>query len=230
MSNSSCLRAESSPSTLFSKRPGAIGVGSFSYAFFANSERTRNSPADEHGFQIKCGSQVEDYVLQVSVDPHALITTIFIWNQFYGKRDLCCCRSIDAQSIPNIAVCRVQGSTSRYNSQEGLGGLGTRPTPTENEALLLRLCGENIVLKSSSEVAKTSSLISFADELEQIARGREPGERHLIADKLPIRTPTKVSHRLLDELDIPSEALLDLIDGASRLKMAVHEFGSKKSN
>jgi hypothetical protein len=61
-------------------------------------------------------------------------------------------------------------------------------------------------------------------QLEQIARGLDPGERHLIADKLLDRQRSEVaqsSHKLLDELNIPSEALFDLIQNASRLKMAV---------
>jgi hypothetical protein len=61
--------------------------------------------------------------------------------------------------------------------------------------------------------------------LERVARGLDPGERHLIADKfreLPSpETATQISHKLVDELQIAPEALLDLISSASRLKMAV---------
>jgi len=46
-----------------------------------------------------------------------------------------------------------------------------------------------------------------------------------VADKLALRPSEKSvpggSHRLIKELGIPSEALLDLIEGTSRLKMAV---------
>jgi hypothetical protein len=56
-------------------------------------------------------------------------------------------------------------------------------------------------------------------------RHLDPGERHLLADKLnevPSHLPdAAISHPLLDELDIESKALLDVIEGASRLKMAV---------
>jgi hypothetical protein len=61
--------------------------------------------------------------------------------------------------------------------------------------------------------------------LERVARGLDPGERHLIAEKfreLPGKnTVAQLSHKLLDELNIAAEALLDLISSASRLKMAV---------
>jgi hypothetical protein len=61
--------------------------------------------------------------------------------------------------------------------------------------------------------------------LERVACGLDPGERHLVADKfreLPgKRAAAKTSHKLLDELSITPEALLDLINSANRLKMAV---------
>lgn len=59
--------------------------------------------------------------------------------------------------------------------------------------------------------------------LERIARGLDPGERHLVADKLKELkpNPTAVSHAILKEFGIAPEALFDLIEGASRLKMAV---------
>ncbi len=61
--------------------------------------------------------------------------------------------------------------------------------------------------------------------LERIARGLDPGERHLVADSI-VRRPDRgavksASHKLLQELGLPAEALLDLIEGAGRLKMAV---------
>jgi hypothetical protein len=62
-------------------------------------------------------------------------------------------------------------------------------------------------------------------QLERLARGLDPGERHLVADKLASTAAQKgvppESHKLLHELSIPPESLFDLIDSASRLKMAV---------
>ncbi len=59
--------------------------------------------------------------------------------------------------------------------------------------------------------------------LERIARGLDPGERHLVSDRLA-KPPAKrgaAKHPILDEFDITPNALFDLIDGAARLKMAV---------
>jgi hypothetical protein len=58
--------------------------------------------------------------------------------------------------------------------------------------------------------------------LERIAYRLDPGERHLVADKLKALRPAKaISHPILEEFGIASDALFDLIEGASRLKMAV---------
>jgi hypothetical protein len=59
--------------------------------------------------------------------------------------------------------------------------------------------------------------------LERIARGLDPGERHLVADKLKELKPNPkaVPHAILKEFGIAPEALFDLIESASRLKMAV---------
>ncbi len=59
--------------------------------------------------------------------------------------------------------------------------------------------------------------------LERIARGLDPGERHLVADKLKALKSSRNSnsHPVIQELGIPPEVLFDLIEGAGRLKMAV---------
>jgi hypothetical protein len=63
------------------------------------------------------------------------------------------------------------------------------------------------------------------ERVANVAGGLDPGERHLLADKfqhLPGKAAVgKLSHKLLDELNLEPEALLDLIASAGRLKMAV---------
>jgi hypothetical protein len=51
--------------------------GLLAYAFFANTKATLHRPEDEHRFQIKYGSELRG-VLEVCLDPHKLITTIFL--------------------------------------------------------------------------------------------------------------------------------------------------------
>src|SRR2546421_195715 len=51
--------------------------GLLAYAFFANFKATKNRPSNEHRFQIKYGGNLKG-VLDVAIDPHILITTIFL--------------------------------------------------------------------------------------------------------------------------------------------------------
>jgi hypothetical protein len=59
--------------------------------------------------------------------------------------------------------------------------------------------------------------------LERLAKGLDPGDRHLVADKLRTFNPNPQAepHAVLKEFGLASDALLDLIEGAGRLKMAV---------
>lgn len=51
-------------------------MGVLAYAFFANSEPTRNRPPDEHRFQIKYGKKTGG-LHEIWSDPYALYTTLF---------------------------------------------------------------------------------------------------------------------------------------------------------
>ena len=57
--------------------PGGDRFGVLAYAFFANTKATKNRPDDEHRFQIKYGGNLKG-VLEIAVDPNAVITTVFL--------------------------------------------------------------------------------------------------------------------------------------------------------
>jgi hypothetical protein len=88
----------------------------------------------------------------------------------------------------------------------------TRPTPIFEEDM-----------RTEVLIGGTKDRLLDLIQLEQIALGLDPGERHLVADKLSTikRTVSEGEHKLLDELGVTSGALFDLINRASRLKMAV---------
>jgi hypothetical protein len=191
------------------------------YAFFANSKLTNKRPDNEHRFQIKYGSELKG-VLEVAIDPHLLVTTIFL--------------GIDPERGVFIAADPVMNNPSpmsrsiefkAHNVEEVLAKgwaawererkppkTRTRPTAALDEDTRVQ-----VLIGGSQE--RLLDLI----QLERLARNLETGERHLLAEKLAERPSTTSvpasSHKLLEELGIPSGALLDLIDGASRLKMAV---------
>jgi hypothetical protein len=200
--------------------PSGDRCGVLAYAFFANSELTQNRPDDEHRFQIKYGSKLTG-VLEVAVDPNALITTIFLGidtqREIFIAADPLMhnpspmSRSVEFKS-QNVTEILSKGWIA-WERDRRPPKTKTRPTPILDE-------DARIEVLVGGRKHRLFDLI----QLEQISRGREPGERHPVADKLLMPSKPKISgasHKLLDELSIPSEALFDLIEGASRLKMAV---------
>jgi len=193
--------------------------GLLAYAFFANTKPTLHRPQDEHRFQIKYGSELRG-ILEVAVDPRALITTIFLGIDpergiFVAADPLMhnpspMSRSIEfkAQTVTEIT----EKGWLAWERDRHQPKTSTRRTPDLDQDM-----------RTEVLIGGRKEHLLDLIQLEQIARGLDPGERHLVADKLLVQKSeiSPVSHRLLDELSIPSEALFDLIQNASRLKMAV---------
>lgn len=218
-----CSQASIAPFHLVFDLPGGERLSILIYAFLANSEPTRNRPADEHRFQIKYGSDLKG-VLDVAVDVHGITTTIFL--------------GIDPQRKIFVAADPVMNNPSpmsrsvEFKADHAAAILRDGWSAWERERREPRT-----VTRRAFEVlpdVRTEVLIGGRQErlldlvlLERVARGLDPGERHLIADKfreLPGKRALARdagSHRLLEELQIEPEALFDLISSASRLKMAV---------
>lgn len=195
--------------------------GILAYPFFANSRLTQNRPTDEHRFQIKYGSELRG-VLDVRVDPQELITTIFLGIDpkrgiFVAADPLMNSPSPMSRSVEfkaeNVEVIIRDGWTA-WERARNSPKTKSRPTSAFNE-------DDRVQVLVGGRQERLLDLI----QLERLGRGLDAGERHLLADKLKalpgLRSGATGSHRLLTELDIPSEALFDLIDGANRLKMAV---------
>jgi hypothetical protein len=194
--------------------------GLLAYAFFANTKPTRNRPPDEHRFQIKYGGELSG-ILRVVVDPNELITTIFLGidaerGVFVAADPLMhdpspMSRSIEFKSSTVSDILSkgwIAWERDRHSPKTR-----ERPTPVLDEDV-----------RTEVLVGGRKDRLFDLVQLEQIARGLDPGERHLIADKLLEGQKSdfpESSHKLLTELNIPSEALFDLIQNASRLKMAV---------
>jgi hypothetical protein len=208
------------PFYLVFETPAGERRGLLVYAFFANSEQTRNRPIDEHRFQIKYGSKLKG-VLEVAVDPQSVVTTIFLGidteRQIFVAADPSMnnpspmSRSIEfkAQNVRDI----VSKGWAVWERDRRPGKTKTRPVPEYDE-------DERTQILVGGRKERLFDLVQF----EQIACGLESGERHLIAEKLFTSSGSKESqipHRLLGELNIEPNALFDLIQGAARLKMAV---------
>jgi hypothetical protein len=198
--------------------PSGERHGILVYAFFANSKPTKNRPEDEHRFQVKYGSNLKG-VLEVAIDPRNLIATLFLGIDLTEGIFVAADPSMNtpapmSRSIEfkndHIELIRQEG-WAVWERDRRPGKAKDRPTADLEDFRTEVLLG-----------GKQDRLLDLI-ALERIASGLDPGERHLVADKLKVLRPdpTPVPHSVLRELDIAPEALFDLIEGASRLKMAV---------
>jgi len=218
--------ANRAPFHIVFELPGGERLSILAYAFFANSEPTKNRPPDEHRFQIKYGGNLKG-VLDVAVDPLGVTTTIFLGIDLDRKVFIAAdplmnnpspmSRSVEFKAENVEAVLRDGWAAWERDRREA-------KTTTRRAFELLPDIRTEVLIGGRQD--RLLDLIM----LERVARGPngkglDPGDRHLIADKFLVlpgkAAASQVPHKLLKELDIEQEALLDLISSASRLKMAV---------
>ncbi|WP_137046035.1 hypothetical protein [Pseudolabrys sp. FHR47] len=209
---------DEAPFYIVFETPAGDRQGVLVYAFFANAKPTRNRPDDEHRFQVKYGGELRG-VLEIAVDPHSLITTIFLGID--PERDI----FIAADPLMNNPSPMSRSIEFKSKNVEEILDRGwaawerdyrqpktrSRPTPDFD-------ADKRIQVLVGGRKDRIFDLI----QLEQMALGFDPGERHLIADKLLEKGKASLAaNRLLHELNMPSADLLNLIDRTGRLKMAV---------
>lgn len=182
--------------------------GVLAYAFFANSKRTRNRPDDEHRFQIKYGSDSQAR-LPVEQDPAKLVTTIFV--------------GIDTERGILVGADPVLHDQSRMfislefkrTHAEEIQARGWHTWERESQ----RREGEPVEVLAGVTQQRVLDFIRF----ERLALGLDPGHRQLLAERLLGATGADdvAAHSLTSELALSQREVLDLIQRASRLKMAV---------
>jgi hypothetical protein len=201
--------------------PGGERLSVLIYAFRANSRRTNKRPEDEHRFQVKYGGDLSG-VIDVAVDRLGITTTIFVGIDLERKVFVA---ADPLMNNPSPMSRSIEFKTEHVEQMLDKGWFAWErdrreaKTTTRRAFQLLPDIRTEVLVGGKHD--RLLDLILF----ERVALGLDPGERHLIADKfqeLPGKsTASKVSHKLLEELSIAPEALLDLISSASRLKMAV---------
>jgi hypothetical protein len=206
--------------------PGGERLGVLAYAFFANSEPTKNRPQDEHRFQIKYGGDLKG-VLDVAVDPLGVVTTIFLGIDLERKVFVAADPLLNNPSPMSRSVEFKTANINQVQSDGWAAWERDRREPRTRDRRAAELADTRTELLIGGRPERLLDLIL----LERIALGREPGERHLIADKFKTLRERRrssepallhmASHKLLEELQIEPNALFDLISSASRLKMAV---------
>jgi len=198
-------------------------MGIVAYAFYANSKITRNRPVDEHRFQVKYGPN-DRRLHELWQDPYELYTTLFLGvnpeRGFFVAADPRVHNptrffiSIEFKE-ENVRDIVDSGWTAWERQKRTRGG---HDDPVE------------VLVGGVPE-----TFLRYV-RFERAARGLGPGHRFLLADKLDQLQPTLMNpayqcglilpegqqaHALAEEFQLTHDEILDLIQSAPRLKMAV---------
>jgi Methylase-associated X1 len=208
--------ARCAPFTIVIETPWQERIGIVLYAFRSTSRVTANRPADEARFQVKYGPRTDEFH-RIFVDPYQLYTTLLV--------------GIDLESgVIVSADPAIHNPTRFYISIEyknvdaalslDKGWHAWERAKREHEAPIEILvgCSQEHVL----------DLILF----ERMAEGLDQGHRQLLAERVAGKSASRrlvelqrqhdpERHTLLAELAVEADALLDIIQGANRLKTAV---------
>lgn len=199
-------------------------MGIVAYAFLANRKLTKNRPADEHRFQIKYGSK-DGKLHELWQDPYELYTTLFF--------------GINPEQNFFVAADPVLHSPTKFfislefKDQHVEKILKHGWTSWERESR--RPNDEPIEVLVGGTQEHFLRFVRF----ERAGKGLDPGHRQLLAEKLgegsALLQPSfareaakavqaaqaQVPHVIAEEFELPPEDILDLIQSAPRLKMAV---------
>jgi len=205
--------------------PDGERLGVVAYAFNANQRETKNRPEDEHRFQVKYGSERREgrELHELWQDPYELYTTLLI--------------GINTEEGFFVGADPVLHSPTRFFISIEY---------KEQHVQAIQDAGwhawERVKRDREGRDAPTEVLVGARPEhflqyvrFERAAKGLTPGHRALLADKLgnlgdlgdtgttvPVPEPNRERlHALAEELELAPEAILDLIQSAPRLKMAV---------
>jgi hypothetical protein len=203
--------------------PDGERMGILAYAFLANSRATRNRPSDEHRFQLKYGSK-DGELHDLWQDPYQLYTTLLVGinpeHGFFVGAD----PALHSPTRFFISIefkkgeaqqALTKGWTSWERAKRGRGGLDE---PVE------------VMVGGTAE-----HFLRYV-RFERTAQGLDTGHRALLAEKMatlpqpqPCRQGQELAsdlspdliHHLSLEFALAESEILDLIQSAPRLKMAV---------
>lgn len=211
------------PFRLTFEAPDGERMGILAYAFLASAKATRNRPLDEHRFQLKYGSK-DGSLQEIWQDPYHLYTTLLVGINpdlgfFVGIDPVLHSPtrffiSIEFKDHDVQAVLK-NGWACWERAKRGPGGIDE---PVE------------VMVGGTAE-----SFLRYV-RFERAAKGLDAGHRALLAEKLvglsklgttgierqfdSDLAPALV-HRLAAEFELGGMEILDLVQSAPRLKMAV---------
>jgi len=198
-------------------------LGIVAYAFLANSRVTKTRPADEHRFQIKYGTK-SDRWHEIWQDPFELYTTLFF--------------GIDLKEGFFVAADPVLHDPTRFFISLEFKAHNVEDLLSSGWTCWERTKRDRRHNEYPTEVLVGGTPASFLRliRLERAAKGLDPGHRQLLADKLAeeprllrpalsdnvrVVVERPVPHAVAEEFELSQVEILDLIESAPRLKMAV---------
>lgn len=210
------------PFRLTFEAPDGERMGILVYAFLANAKTTRNRPADEHRFQVKYGSD-DGQLHELWQDPFQLYTTLMV--------------GINPTLGFFVGVDPVLHSPTPFFisiefKEHHVQSILSDGWAVWERAKRWRGIDEPVELLVGGTAEGFLRYVRF----ERAAQGLDVGHRALLADKLMglsrlplLTTPgssiTEISprlvHQLAQEFQLAGAEILDLIQSAPRLKMAV---------
>jgi hypothetical protein len=184
--------------------PDGERLGIIAYAFLANSRLTPNRPADEHRFQLKYGSR-DGKLHELWQDRFGLYTTLLLGinteQGFFVGAD---------PWLHNPTKLFISIEFKQRHADEILR---TKWHVWERERR--RVPDEPVEVLVGGTAESFLSYIRF----EREALAEDQGHRQLLAEKA---TPNRSTvHSLVKEFDLSETEVLDLIERANRLKVAV---------
>ena len=203
--------------------PDGERMGIIAYAFLANMRPTRNRPIGEHRIQIKYGSK-DGELHNLWQDPFDLYTTILV--------------GINPELGFFVGADPVLHSPTRFfisiefKKQHAQSILANGWSAWERGKRGSHGIHDPVEILVGGTARNFLRYVRF----ERTAKGLGAGHRALLADKLPTLSdfgraanptepipvlPDRLVHQLSDELNLDEREILDLIQSAPRLKMAV---------
>jgi len=197
-------------------------MGIIAYALFANERRTTNRPDDEYRFQLKYGSLQHPNLHHLWQDPYGLYTTLLV--------------GISPATRFFVGFDPVLHSPTKHFISLEFKASFVEEILASPAGWAWRERERRSRSKGPVEVIVGGTPTSFLDyvRFEREARGEDQGHRALLAERRGVLAPvqstvvrtsstpeTAYVHQLAREFEMTEAAVLDLIAGASRLKMAV---------
>jgi hypothetical protein len=210
------------PFRLTFEAPDGERMGILVYAFLANSKTTRNRPSDEHRFQLKYGSN-DGALHDLWQDPFQLYTTLLV--------------GINPELGFFVGADPQHHSPTRFFISIEFKDRDVQAILTNGWAFWERATRRGgIDQPIELMVGGTAESFLRYVRFERAAKGLDVGHRTLLAEKLAALSrfqsiqgmqapdpeiPEALVHHLAHEFELAETEILDLIQSAPRLKMAV---------